>query len=185
MIKIRIYVNIKFGNSVGNEWQIGNGARQGGVLSSLIYSIYVNGVLEEVKSLPVILPALLYSFYVNGLRQEVNGLPVVLSALLYSFYANGLPGEVNDLPAGCNLGTIIRTCYADDVVLLAPSTEGLQIMIDKACSMLQDLKLIVNMKKTVNSVFKKKANLIINSVVYWSGRTVKRVQQWTYLGVIF
>ena len=27
------YVNVKYGNSEGNEWHIGNGAKQGGVLT--------------------------------------------------------------------------------------------------------------------------------------------------------
>ena len=61
-------------------------------------------------------------------------------------------------------------CSADDVVLLAPSSEGLQILIDKVCSMLQDLNLIINLEKTVQLVVMAKANLIIISVVYWTGR---------------
>ena len=80
--------------------------------------------------------------------------------------------QVNYLPVGCSLG-YHRTnilCCADDIVLLAPSSEGLQILIDKVCSMLQDLNLIINLEKTVQLVVMAKANLIIISVVSWSGR---------------
>ena len=69
--------------------------------------------------------------------------------------------EINDLPGvrgqqKLNLKftfrrrgqqNIIIFCYVDFVVLLAPSLEGLQILIDKVCSILPDLNLLVNMRK--------------------------------------
>ena len=53
-------------------------------------------------------------------------------------------------------------CYADDVVLLAPSSEGFQIMIDNIYSMLRDLNLLVNMEKTICLVSGDKSVLLLN-----------------------
>ena len=35
------FVNVKFNDSLSQEWKIGNGVRQGGVLSGLLFSIYI------------------------------------------------------------------------------------------------------------------------------------------------
>ena len=47
------FVNTQF-NSVSSElWKTGNGARQGGIMSPLIFSFYINHILEQVSSMPM------------------------------------------------------------------------------------------------------------------------------------
>ena len=134
------FVNTRFNNVAGDEWKIGNGARQGGVLS----------------------------------------------ALLFSFYINDMIGQVKELPVGCGLGyhkTNIL-CYADDIVLLAPSASGLQQIIDKVTFMLQELNMKINVLKSSYIIFKKDKRLEIKSKVNLLGVNMKRVTECTYLGIV-
>ena len=41
-------VRVKYGSYVSDEWVIGNGVRQGGVLSGLFFNLYINGLIDEV-----------------------------------------------------------------------------------------------------------------------------------------
>jgi len=45
------YVNISFNDCIGEEWQIRNGVRQGGILSTLLFSFYINDCIEAVTCL--------------------------------------------------------------------------------------------------------------------------------------
>ena len=44
-------VNVKFGSCVSSEWEVKNGVRQGGVLSSLFFSIYIDILLRNISEL--------------------------------------------------------------------------------------------------------------------------------------
>ena len=44
------FVNVKFKDSLSEEWKIGNGVRQGGVLSGLLFSLYIDSLLNEVST---------------------------------------------------------------------------------------------------------------------------------------
>ena len=84
------YVCTRFGTFTGADWKVGNGTRQGGILSPLLFNYYINDVIRAVKVLPV----------------------------------------------GCRIGyekTSIL-CYADDILLTAPSAIGLQQLVDKVSS---------------------------------------------------
>ena len=43
------YVQVKYGSSLSEEWKISNGVRQGGVLSGLFFSIYIDSLIEKVS----------------------------------------------------------------------------------------------------------------------------------------
>ena len=47
----KVYINFNHSNS--DTWKIGNGVRQGGILSPLLFNIYVNDMLNEISSLKV------------------------------------------------------------------------------------------------------------------------------------
>ena len=47
------YVRVQYKNSLSEEWKIGNGVRQGGVLSGLFFNIYINSVLDKISSLNI------------------------------------------------------------------------------------------------------------------------------------
>ena len=80
-------VNVLFNGCLGTDWPVGNGARQGGILSGLLFNFYINRMIREISTLP------------QG---------CVL--------------------AGSKMNII---CYADDILLLAPSSTGLQILLNK------------------------------------------------------
>ena len=44
-------VNILFNGIKGHNWDIGNGVRQGGILSPLLYGFYTNDILESISSM--------------------------------------------------------------------------------------------------------------------------------------
>ena len=69
-----------------------------------------------------------FSFKVrNGVRQGA-----ILSPSLFCVYLDTLFGQLRDAGIGCHLaGTYLGAYgYADDVTLLAPTREGLQIMLN-------------------------------------------------------
>jgi len=86
----------------------------------------------------------------NGVRQ--GG---ILSPFLFRFYIRDLITKLTNTGLGCNIrGAIINVlCYADDMVLLAPSWAALQ----KLLNVLEAESLCINMsfntKKTVCVVF--------------------------------
>ena len=46
-------VHTKFNGVRSDSWGVGNGVRQGGILSSLLFSFYINDILEMVTKMPV------------------------------------------------------------------------------------------------------------------------------------
>ena len=42
------FVNVRYGMAYSEDWRICNGVRQGGVLSGLFFSIYINALLEKI-----------------------------------------------------------------------------------------------------------------------------------------
>ena len=72
-----------------------------------------------------------------------------ISPTLFSIYINDLAQEINRLNCGVNLdGTIISVLqYADDIVLIAPTEENLQLMLDTMNSWCRKWKLTVNQEK--------------------------------------
>jgi len=76
----------------------------------------------------------------NGVRQ--GG---ILSPFLFRFYIRDLITKLTNTGFGCNIcGTIINVlCYADDMVLLAPSWAALQYLLN----VLEAESVCINTKK--------------------------------------
>ena len=47
------FVNVRFKNSLSNEWKISNGVRQGGVLSGLLFNVYIDSLLNRISKMNV------------------------------------------------------------------------------------------------------------------------------------
>ncbi len=64
----------------------------------------------------------------NGTRQ--GG---ILSGLIFNFYINDIIKTISELTAGCSIGLykINILGYADDIILICPSANRLQTLIDK------------------------------------------------------
>ena len=75
--------------------------------------------------------------------------------------------------------------YADDIILLAPSSSGLQILLNRLCELLHGLCLPINIDKSVYIVFRGRKCIRSEAVVTLSGLDLKRVSECKYLGVVF
>ena len=43
------YVNVRYGNGYSSEWKLCNGIRQGGVLSGILFNLYINDLIDNVS----------------------------------------------------------------------------------------------------------------------------------------
>ncbi len=80
----------------------------------------------------------------------------VLSGLIFNFYIIDILKTISELTAGCYIGLykINILGYADDIILICPSVNRLQTLIDELYLMLNDLGLILNATKSVYMIFK-------------------------------
>ena len=87
----------------------------------------------------------------NGVRQ--GG---VLSGLFFGIYIDSLISNISRQKIGCKLGIASSNiiAYADDIVLLAPSAGGLQLLIDKAVKEAESIDLNFNLDKTKCMIFR-------------------------------
>ena len=70
------------------------------------------------------------------------------------------------LPVGCSLSCSKMNilCYADDIVLLAPTAQALQVMLDSLSGTIRSLSLKINIKKSCHIVFRHKKRKIDSDV---------------------
>ena len=110
----------------------------------------------------------------------------VLSALLFSFYIDSVLRQISRTPVGCMLGLnkINILAYADDIVLVSPTSGGLQVLLDKITLLLDKLKLRINVAKTVTTIFNDKKYVSANLSFYMHGSVLSKVFQYKYLGCI-
>ena len=118
--------------------------------------------------------------YTKGVRQ---GCP--LSPILFNIYINDLFERLNNN----NKSDIIldrdhkvnALMYADDVILLSDTKEGLQEQIDKISHFCTEWKLDVNIKKTKIMIFNR-GNKWIKSNFYIKDKLLENVKTFKYLG---
>ena len=118
----------------------------------------------------------------NGVRQ--GG---ILSPYLFNVYLDDLSTELNSIRVGCIMGEMIinHILYADDLVLISPSTRGLDTLI-KCCEKYGiEHNIIFNVNKCAVMHFKsdsiakfKVPDFILN------GETIELVTEFKYLGHI-
>ena len=133
-------VRVNFNGTKGDFWKLGNGVRQGGVISPLLFNLYINEVLVKLSS----------------------------------------------LNEGCNLGLVKHNsqAYADDFGLLAPSANALQVLLNTVSVLFSDLKLTLNLKKSVCMVFNNKSKSQL-PIFKLENTVLEIVHQCKYLGIIF
>ena len=137
------FVKVRYFAHYSNEWKISSGVRQGGVLSGLLFSIYIDSLITKISHMRI------------GCRLALTSSNII--------------------------------AYADDLVLLAPSHAGLQIIINEAMKESVKIGLKFNQKKTKCMVFH-------SSKKHISDRTIKQfvindhpiefVTDFKYLGII-
>ena len=136
------YVHVIFNNVRSHSWKIGNGVRQGGILSPSLFNFYINDILEALSELDVGCELALYRINLLG--------------------------------------------YADDIVLLSPSANGLQFLLDKFVHKATELCLAINEEKTVCMEFtcKKLRKFSITPKIFVNNVQLKVVHEYKYLGII-
>ena len=106
-------VGVLFGKSLSSELKVGNGTRQGGILSPLLYNIYINVVIKSISKCSI--------------------------GCYLCFYRASI------------------LCYADDMVIMCPTKEGLYVLVNKAADMLSTLCWKINYGKCSYVVHKVKS----------------------------
>jgi len=111
----------------------------------------------------------------------------VLSPSLFNLYISDLADELNtgdfDAPL-LNTSEVSSLFYADDLVLLSTSQNGLQNAIDKLGLYCNKWKLSVNINKTKIIVFNKKGHMFSNLKFHILNEDIEIVSSYCYLGVV-
>ena len=118
-----------------------------------------------------------------GLKQGCN-----LSPALFNIFVNDIISNMNNIENDAPyLGTNQISClsYADDLVLLSESKEGLQKSIDNLNSYSNKWFLEVNFKKTKCLTFSKGRKNKAHDYFKLGEQTIENCESYCYLGVIF
>ena len=124
--------------------------------------------------------------YANGVRQGC-----ILSPMLFNLYLNEIPFLLDKqdtdpilLPDGSSLNCLL---YADDLVLISSSTNGLQNALSTFSQFCRDWRMNINTKKTKAIIFQKKhrKSTILKHNFFINGENVEITNSYTYLGVRF
>ena len=110
----------------------------------------------------------------------------ILSPLLFNFYVKGCIEDIINHDAGCKIGLIKWNvlAYADDIILMAPSLNGLQKLIDTLGESIKKICLKINPKKSKYIVFKKNKKDATESSVKLYDEIIERVSHCKYLGIV-
>ena len=136
------YVHTIFNGTKSCTWKLGNGLRQGGIVSAFLFCYYIDSTLEMI----------------------------------------------NNMTVGCNLMGYKTNmiCYAQDIILLAPSSSGVQTMLNNVNTALESLCLAINESKSHYIIFKRKGYNANNSspVIMLNRKQIAEVNECMYLGVL-
>lgn len=117
----------------------------------------------------------------NGVRQ--GG---ILSPYLFNFYINEIIDTVSRSNTGCYLGYYATNilCYADDIFLCSPSSNGLQKLLGIICDQLNQHCLPLNDKSEYIIFFHKITKLFPVYSLILNGEVLNNVKNCKYLGTI-
>ena len=118
----------------------------------------------------------------NGVRQ--GG---ILSPLFFSVYMDDLSTRLNELKIGCTVGDLIinHIMFADDLVLISPSTLGLSKLLSECQKYGIEFDIIFNSKKSAVMFFKPSYMLNVKLPSFrMNYESIEVVHKYTYLGHI-
>ena len=117
---------------------------------------------------------------VKGVKQGC-----VISPLIFNLFINDLPKCFNDACKPVNINNTKINClmYADDVILLSETKEGLVKSLENLYTYNEKWCLNINIKKTKIMTFQKFGKLKYNEIKY-NETVLEHVKQFKYLGTI-
>ena len=116
-----------------------------------------------------------------GIRQGDN-----LSPTLFNIFVNDIPNIFNHSCDIAKLGNIPISCmmYADDLILLSETNQGLQESMDKLSQYCTQWGLTVNINKT-KCMVAIKSNISLVSKLTYNNEVIEQVSSFKYLGIEF
>ena len=119
----------------------------------------------------------------NGVKQGC-----ILSPTLFAMFIDDLVSDINSKQAGvdCQTCSVSALLYADDVVLLAPSSANLQCLIDVVAEWCTKWEMNINTSKTNIVHFRKRLKRKPRSSVIFTfqGNEIVYTSQYKYLGLL-
>ena len=118
----------------------------------------------------------------NGVRQ--GG---VLSPKLFNIFLEELSVRLVKKGVGCFINDYCfnHICYADDIIITAPSSVALQELLYVCEEYAKEFEMLYNCKKTICMKFVPKLfSYLVNPVIYLDGKELHWVNECSYLGVI-
>ena len=103
------FVNTVYGGQPREFWPVGNGTRQGGIASGIIFNFYINGVLDAIMN------------FIVGCSLNCSNMNIL--------------------------------CYAEDIVLVAPTAQAHQFMLNSLSHTIRSLSLKTNFKRIMPHCF--------------------------------
>ena len=131
-------MNVRWEKSVSDGFYVSNGVRQGGVLSPILFTIYMDDLLDQLSQLGV-----------------------------GCFWESHYPGAL---------------CYADELVLLAPSPSALRLMLSSCQEFALDRGLRFNATKTQLIRFSSVPSSSCSAEITFCGQQLPFVDTVTHLG---
>jgi len=106
--------------------------------------------------------------------------------IFFYLFIDDLSCALRDTEVGCFINNVCvnHLCYADDMVILAPSPCGLQLLLDTCSEYALNHDLLYNAKKSKCMVFSPKGFIAPNLTFRLSNDTLPCVEKYKYLGVL-
>ena len=106
-----------------------------------------------------------------------------LSPMLFNLYIDDINNifDASCHPIGLQDETINHFLYADDLVLISESREGLQNCLNKVNKFAQSKHLTISVTKSKSMTFNQ-AGIMINTPIYLDDKVLEQVQSFCYLG---
>ena len=130
--------------------------------------MYKNSILPKIQTY-------------KGLKQGDN-----LSPPCFNIYINDLPAEIEKGKTDAvniNNHYLNSLMWADDIILLSKTREGLQNCLNNLYAYCQKWKLEVNLKKTKSMVFREKGTIITKALFHLNTEPILETKEYTYLGI--
>ena len=108
-----------------------------------------------------------------------------LSPTLFSLYINDLANEIKQMNLGVDIDELQLSIlpYADDVALIAPDADSLQLMLDKLNEWCCKWRLTVNNDKTKIVHFRPASVQLCNNQFSCGNASIQLTEKYKYLGL--